>query len=42
MNVRSWDEVNRRDVRPGRGVVKVWLMNGYDKPQQPKTRSFRS
>jgi hypothetical protein len=30
MNVRSWDDVNRLDVRPGRGVVKAWLMNGYE------------
>jgi hypothetical protein len=30
MNVRTWDDVNRLDVRPGRGVVKAWLMNGYE------------
>lgn len=30
MNVKSWDDVNRLDVRPGRGVVKAWLMNGYE------------
>ena len=30
MNVTSWDDVNRLDVRPGRGVVKAWLMNGYE------------
>jgi hypothetical protein len=30
MQVRSWDDVNRLDVRPGRGVVKAWLMNGYE------------
>jgi uncharacterized iron-regulated membrane protein len=30
MNVASWDDVNRLDVRPGRGVVKAWLMNGYE------------
>jgi hypothetical protein len=30
MNVQSWDDVNRLDVRPGRGVVKAWLMNGYE------------
>ena len=30
MHVRSWDDVNRLDVRPGRGVVKAWLMNGYE------------
>jgi uncharacterized iron-regulated membrane protein len=30
MNVQSWDDVNRLDVRIGRGMVKVWLMNGYE------------
>jgi uncharacterized iron-regulated membrane protein len=30
MNVRSWDDVNRLDVRVGKGVTKVWLMNGYE------------
>ena len=30
MGVESWDDVNRLDVRPGRGVVKAWLMNGYE------------
>ena len=30
MNVQTWDDVNRLDVRPGRGVVKAWLMNGYE------------
>jgi hypothetical protein len=30
MHVRSWDDVNRMDVRPGRGVVKAWLQNGYE------------
>ncbi len=30
MHVASWDDVNRMDVRPGRGVVKVWLQNGYE------------
>ena len=30
MEVKSWDDVNRLDVRPGRGVVKAWLMNGYE------------
>jgi len=28
--VQSWDDVNRLDVRPGRGVVKVWLNNGWE------------
>jgi hypothetical protein len=30
MNVQSWDDVNRMDVRIARGVAKVWLMNGYE------------
>jgi len=30
MHVTSWDDVNRMDVRPGRGMVKVWLQNGYE------------
>ena len=30
MQVRDWDDVNRLDVRPGRGVVKAWLMNGHE------------
>lgn len=30
MHVRGWDDVNRLDVRPGRGVVKAWLNNGYE------------
>jgi hypothetical protein len=30
MNVTSWDDVNRLDVRPGRGMVKAWLQNGYE------------
>lgn len=30
MNVKSWDDVNRMDVRPGRGMVKVWLQNGHE------------
>jgi hypothetical protein len=30
MHVTSWDDVNRMDVRPARGVVKVWLNNGYE------------
>ena len=25
MHVQGWDDVNRLDVRPGRGMVKVWL-----------------
>jgi hypothetical protein len=30
MNVKSWKDVKRLDVRPDRGVVKVWLANGYE------------
>jgi hypothetical protein len=30
MHVQTWDDVNRLDVRPGKGVVKVWLNNGYE------------
>jgi uncharacterized iron-regulated membrane protein len=30
MNVQSWDDVNRLDVRIAKGVTKVWLMNGYE------------
>jgi hypothetical protein len=30
MNVQSWSDVNRLDVRPGRGMVKVWLHNGWE------------
>jgi uncharacterized iron-regulated membrane protein len=30
MDVHSWDDVNRLDVRINRGVVKAWLMNGYE------------
>jgi hypothetical protein len=28
--VKGWDEVNRIDVRPDRGVAKVWLRNGFE------------
>lgn len=30
MGVTSWDDVNRLDVRPGRGMVKAWLNNGWE------------
>jgi uncharacterized iron-regulated membrane protein len=30
LNVRGWDDVNRLDVRPGRGMVKVWLNSGWE------------
>jgi uncharacterized iron-regulated membrane protein len=30
LDVRSWDDVNRVDVRPGRGMAKVWLNSGWE------------
>lgn len=30
MNVQSWDDVNRLDLRANKGVVKVWLNNGCE------------
>lgn len=30
LNVTDWDDVNRIDVRPGRGVAKVWLQSGWE------------
>ena len=30
LGVRGWDDVNRLDVRPGRGIVKVWLHSGWE------------
>lgn len=27
---RDWNDVNRIDVRPSRGVAKVWLRNGWE------------
>jgi hypothetical protein len=30
LGVSSWDDVNRLDVRPGKGMVKVWLHSGYE------------
>lgn len=30
LGVTGWDDVNRLDVRPGRGVVKVWLESGWE------------
>lgn len=30
LNAKTWDDVNRMDVRPGKGMVKVWLQNGYE------------
>lgn len=29
-NVRGWEDVRRLDVRPGRGLVKAWLADGYE------------
>ena len=26
----GWDDVNRIDLRPGRGMAKVWLRNGWE------------
>lgn len=28
--VQGWEDINRIDVRPGRGVAKVWLRNGHE------------
>lgn len=30
LGVTGWDDVNRLDVRPGRGMVKVWLESGWE------------
>ncbi|HEX8252185.1 MAG TPA: PepSY domain-containing protein [Thermoanaerobaculia bacterium] len=30
LGVESWDDINRMDVRPSRGIVKVWLRNGWE------------
>jgi hypothetical protein len=30
MNVKSWDDVNRLDVRPSRGIAKVLLNSGWE------------
>jgi hypothetical protein len=30
LDVRGWDDVNRLDMRPGRGIVKVWLNSGWE------------
>jgi len=30
LNVTGWKDVNRVDVRPGRGMAKVWLNNGWE------------
>jgi len=30
LNVSGWNDVNRLDVRPGRGIVKVWLKSDWE------------
>ena len=30
LGVRSWDDVKRMDVRPDRGIVKVWLQSDWE------------
>jgi hypothetical protein len=30
LNVTSWKDVNRLDIRPARGVAKVWLNSGWE------------
>lgn len=30
MSVTGWDDVNRIDLRPSRGIAKVWLRNGWE------------
>jgi hypothetical protein len=30
LGVSGWPDINRLDIRPGRGVVKVWLQNGWE------------
>jgi uncharacterized iron-regulated membrane protein len=30
LGVRTWDDVKRMDVRPDRGVVKVWLQSDWE------------
>jgi hypothetical protein len=30
LGVAGWEDVNRLDVRPARGIVKVWLRNGFE------------
>ncbi len=30
LGVTGWDDVNRLDVRPGRGMAKVWLQSGWE------------
>ena len=28
--VRTWDDINRLDVRPSKGMLKVWCMNNWE------------
>ncbi len=30
LHVRSWDDIKRIDLRPGQGLAKVWLHNGWE------------
>lgn len=30
LNVNGWEDVNRIDVRPSRGMAKVWLNSGWE------------
>lgn len=30
LGVSDWSDVNRLDIRPGRGIAKVWLHSGYE------------
>lgn len=30
LQVTGWDDVNRLDLRPGRGIAKVWLKSGWE------------
>ncbi|MEX2270595.1 MAG: PepSY domain-containing protein [Vicinamibacterales bacterium] len=30
LNVKGWDDVNRLDVRPDKGVVKAWLKSDWE------------
>lgn len=30
LGVTSWDDVNRLDVRPGKGIVKAWLNSDWE------------
>ena len=30
LEASGWDDIRRLDLRPGRGMVKVWLQNGWE------------